>query len=241
MRGRAVELEDELLVQRYPLFDPQECSSLGDRVLSLREHWTIRAGGLFYTLGAASYLDAPSQHAAYLDCAQKSNAVLLKSFPWLYQRIVNFFSETLREPAFFGPGYTALPGFHIFLLKGYDRNQDDVSSRAHFDLQWKHALPGYDGAKTLSFTVLIEQPEGGAAMEMWKLRYSGVEAQGSSVTQFASSNPSCAVNYERGAIVVHDGYHLHAIGRAGVRAPTGRRVTIQGHGIRTDDGWLLYW
>jgi hypothetical protein len=34
---------------------------------------------------------------------------------------------------------------------------------------------------------------------------------------------------------------LHAIGKSTVKAPTGLRITLQGHGVRLDDGWLLYW
>jgi hypothetical protein len=58
---------------------------------------------------------------------------------------------------------------------------------------------------------------------------------------YAARHPWQRVTYERGRIVVHDGYVLHAIGPASDPAPLGYRITLQGHGVRTSIGWMLYW
>jgi hypothetical protein len=42
-------------------------------------------------------------------------------------------------------------------------------------------------------------------------------------------------------MVIHDGLILHAIGAAGDTCPIGRRITLQGHGIRFEKGSRLYW
>jgi hypothetical protein len=41
--------------------------------------------------------------------------------------------------------------------------------------------------------------------------------------------------------VLHDGFLLHAIGAPTVAAPYGQRITLQGHGVRRQGRWTIYW
>jgi hypothetical protein len=232
--------EECLPLSQHDILDAAECSEARDLVMELRPNWTTRSAGTFFTLGAASYLDAVGKHDQYVSASNKQNRVLRESFEWLHERVRSFFEDLFEEPVFFQPGY-ALPGFHIFTLKGEDRSQDNMSARAHFDLQWMHAIPGIHPHGTMSFTLPIEEPSGGASMAIWHVRYNEALQLGFSVTDYASKHTPQIVNYARGRVVIHDGFVLHAIGKSTVKAPTGLRITLQGHGVRLDDGWLLYW
>jgi hypothetical protein len=185
-------------------------------------------------------MDAPRERGLYLEAAKAANPLLSSSFDWLHERVRQFFEEFLGEPVFFDLEY-ALPGFHIFALDGTDHSHDNVAARAHFDLQWMHAIPGLDPTGTLSFTLPIEEPSGGASLAIWHTRYEDALRLGFTAVQYASKHPPRTVTYARGRLVVHDGLILHAIGRSSVSAPEGFRITLQGHGVRLPSGWLLYW
>jgi hypothetical protein len=224
---------------QHDLLDSDECETVRNSVLTLRNHWSARQVG-FDTLGTATYLDAVAQHSIYLQAAQTTNPVLYQFFGWLLERVRQFFEGSLADVAFFDPHY-AVPGFHIFTLNGGDRSYDDPAGRAHFDLQWLHAIPGHTPSETLSFTLLIEEPSGGASLAVWHARYQEVVGLGLTATQCASKHPPQIIPYARGRIVVHDGLILHAIGAPSIGAPKGYRITLQGHGVRLPQGWLLYW
>jgi hypothetical protein len=115
-----------------------------------------------------------------------------------------------------------------------------VALRAHFDMQWMQAIPGHEPQATLSFTLPIEQPRGGACLAVWPVRYVDAARFGFAACDYAARNPWQRVAYEPGRIVIHDGHILHAIGPA---APgrQGYRITLQGHGVRLSAGWMLYW
>jgi hypothetical protein len=227
-------------LSQHDILDSAECEDAAECVLALRSRWSVRTEGSFYTLGAASYMDATKQHAAYSAAAAVTNPILEESFDWLLERVREFFEELLGETVSYDTRY-ALPGFHIFVLRGEDRSQDNVAARAHFDLQWMHAIQGSEPSGTLSFTLPVREPTGGASMEIWPARYQDAVRLGIVASQYAASHSSQTVWYSPGRIVVHDGYVLHAIGRAGVAAPKGMRITLQGHGVRLPRGWILYW
>jgi hypothetical protein len=180
---------------QHCLLDTDECETVRNELLALRDYWSPRSGGRFFTLGAAAFFD-------------------------------------MRY---------ALPGFHIFVFDGSDRSGDDPAPRAHFDLQWMHAIPGRTPSETLSFTLLIEEPSGGASLAVWGARCEDVVKLGVTSIEYASIRPPETVTYARGGIVIHDGLILHAIGSPSVSSPKGYRITLQGHGVRLPQGWLLYW
>jgi len=232
--------DEELPLSQHDVLDPDDCAEIAGRVVALRNRWTARSLGSFYTLGAASYLDATDDHDAYIAAARETNPVLQDNFAVTLEQVREFFEEFFGEPVFYDLHY-ALPGFHIFVLKGGDRSRDDVASRAHFDMQWMHAIPGHMPQGTLSFTVPIEQPSGGACLAVWPGRYQDAVRLGFAARDYAKRHPWQRLSYERGRIVVHDGYILHAIGPAADLAPRGYRITLQGHGVRMPQGWMLYW
>jgi hypothetical protein len=225
-------------LSQHDLLTEDECAVIAKRVVELRPQWTQRSPG-FYSLGAASYIDAASRADGYLGAAQRINAVLLQSFSGLYDDLAGFLEALLEESVRLDTSRAA-PGFHVFEYNGANRGHDDEAPRAHFDLQWKNAYPDKTPTGTLSFTLLIEAPSGGSSMAVWNLRYQDA-LLGVTSRDHAMHHRPQHVAYAPGRLVIHDGLILHAIGAAGMRNPLGRRITLQGHGIRLDRNWLLYW
>lgn len=231
---------DRLPFGEFDILEADECARIRDQVIALRPHWTPRSQSEFFTLGAASYLDAPKDHSDYLKAAENKNPLLEKSFGKLYFRLKDFFERQLKNSVCFERQY-ALPGFHVFEFDGRDRRNDIVAYRAHFDLQWVLAIPGLEPMATLSFTLPIEEPSGGASLEIWHLRYKEAVELGLSASEYALNHAPQVVRYVRGRMVVVDGLSLHAIGGSREPAPRGFRITLQGHGVLLPQGWLLYW
>ena len=224
-----------------PFLSAEQCDEVHSAVMALRPVWTGRGHIRFNTLGAASYLDSPRGNSAYKDAAKAGNSILHAVFAPLLERVRLHVEETTQKPAFYDQERCALPGFHIFVLDGSPFEEDDVSKRAHFDLQSHYLLSGQVPSATLSFTLMITEPSGGASMEVWDLRYEELAGLAMTAVEYAARNPSRTLRYERGHLLVHDGLELHAIGRALVKAPVGERITLQGHAALLPEGWLLYW
>ncbi|MGB8842347.1 MAG: hypothetical protein WCC64_14905 [Aliidongia sp.] len=232
--------DNQVMLSQHDILDEKACLQIRERVFSLNANWTRRSDSGFFTLGTASYLDAPQRHAEYLKAASATNPILEAHFEDLYRLVQQFLQQVLGEAVFYDQTY-ALPGFHVFSYDGRNVGEDNVAVRAHYDLQWMQAIPGLVPSGTLSFTLPIDEPSGGASLEIWHVRYQEAVKLGFSAVEYASTHTSQVIKYQRGRMVVNDGMVLHAIGRASTHAPKGYRITLQGHGVRTPDGWLLYW
>jgi hypothetical protein len=229
-----------MALSQHNLFTAQECEDVRDRVLALRDHWIRRSDYGFFSLGTAAYLDASGRNADYRARARASNVLLRAHFLDIYEIVKSFFNRLLYEPSVLSDE-VALPGFHVFEFDGRMIGRDQAARRAHFDLQWMLAFPGCEPRATLSFTIAIEQPTGGAAMEVWPLRCEEREPMMGSITDYARTHPSRRLAYSTGGVVIHDGHLLHAIGSSEQPDPSGRRITLQGHGALFNEKWLLYW
>jgi hypothetical protein len=228
------------VVSLHEVLRIRECEAVRDRVLSLKKHWMSRSeGGHFFTLGVASYLDAVGRHDAYLKEAREINPILRANFDWLCERIRKGFEDLLGQPVSYSEE-CALPGFHIFIFDGGDQTNDQPSSRAHFDMQWMHAMPRCRPEETLSFTLPIEEPAGGCSLAIWPMHFDAVHP-GFDALSYAARRPPQTLPYTRGHMLVHDGLLLHAIGRASTATPKGYRITFQGHGAKAAENWKLYW
>jgi len=232
---------NELALSQHDILDAEDCAEICARVLALRNRWTERSPGRFYTLGAAAYLDAADGRDAYLAAARETNPILQENFDAVLELVREFFEEFLGDPAFYNP-HLALPGFHLFTSQRADLGgEEDIAARAHFDMQWTEATPGHVPQATLSFTLPIEQPRSGACLAVWPFRYGDAVRLGYAACDYAARHPWQRVAYEPGRIVVHDGHVLHAIGPKADADPSEYRITLQGHGVRVPAGWMLYW
>lgn len=233
-----VNMMGEMLpLSQHQFIDATACAEVVSRVCDLRAHWSCRAKGGFYSLGAASYMDATQDFAYYQAAAQIANKILLEHFGGLYDRLIDFLGKLLDEKVSLDLE-RAVPGFHVFELRGEDRSRDDPAERAHYDLQWRLAYPGFQPEGTLSFTMTVAMPMGGAGLAIWPFRWNELNWD---ARRRAREQAPQVVPYAPGRLVLHDGLILHAIGTFGSPRETGHRITLQGHGIRRNGHWWLYW
>jgi hypothetical protein len=219
-----------------------ECAKIARGVIGLRDHWRdvpSPPGWTGSALGTASYLDASESadplesNTSYLAAAARTNPILSSVFGDLYNRLREFLENLLDEPVAYQQRL-ALPGFQIWEFQGH-KLVDDRGGWAHFDVQ-------SDPDRTaLIFTLPLEQPTGGASLAVWPLRYEEAIRRNLSTSDFAEQNPCEQVRHTTGRMILHDGLALHALGPTRGPAPKGRRMTLQGIGLRSESRWTIFW
>jgi hypothetical protein len=230
----------------FTLLSPAECADLDREVKALRNCWTPRGPqpGHFFTLGAASYLDADDEYASRTSA---TNAVLRGRFGWLYARLAEVLTRRLHAPV----GYTdtlAVPGFHIWETPAIFTTP--VAS-VHFDLQylrtWPEDAPGVDFAHPLSFTLPIRLPRRGGGLNVWDVTYDryrrfadrlDVRLTPMDLTVLLEAT---RFPYTVGGLSLHSGHLLHQIGEIDEVFPGDERITLQGHALCEQGVWRLYW
>lgn len=226
-------------VRHLPILDPDECASIASQVCEMREHWIFRQPG-FYTLGYAAYMDCrdPQRRLRYFDDAPRLNRVLADRFEPVYRRVLAVLEAELAAP-FSMAEEQAIPGFHVWLGPGIPHRGFDAGS-VHFDLQYLDNGLGGDGrltaAEVLSVTLPVRLPKAGGGLNIWNVRYP--EPAGPEVWPFTKM---AAVHYEIGSLVLHSGHELHQIAPAERIEDGDERICLQGHAVRQNGRWLLYW
>lgn len=231
------------MVTRIPLLAPDECDRVVERVEANRDAWTRRhPAAPFYTLGAASYLDASISREAYYRLAAELNPLLDREFGWLHRRILPAVGEHVGLPASFAPR-AALPGFHVFLAHEAFRRP---MGRIHFDLQfqdldWDREL-GVDFSRPVSFTLAVRLPAAGAGLRTWEISKAEFDALGPEGPDMIDrERPADYVAYRTGELVCHSGLLLHQIAPAVDMRPDDARITLQGHALPGRDACWFYW
>ena len=192
--------------------DTQEIT---DKVLKLKDYWLIRSFFPFYTFGRNAYIDGPTPE--YCDGIKETNPILLENFGELYDVVIKYLSNSLKEDVALD-NTLAYPAFHIikshlyFLVNGGSWHQD----RPHVTMGLGEEDPG-------SFTVAIKLPSCGAGMDY-------LDEEG--VKHFP---------YEEGGIVVHSGFIPHRLAPIKKHVEGDYRITLQGHIIRKDGKLIIYW
>lgn len=193
-----------------------------------------------FTLGGAAYLDVPEGGVPrYLVAKSRGNKILARHFGWLHSLVAEALSNILDGPVYITSRF-ALPGFHIY---GHHASLAELTPRVHWDLQ-DTRLPDWEAAprppgERCSFTLPIRIPEGGAGVEIWDIDAADFSFQ-EAVTRAAEQPPEYFA-YETGALFVHTGDLLHRIANTCLPEPGEVRLTLQGHGRKSDQGWELYW
>jgi len=230
------------MIQEVALLSPDECLKIAKSVRALQSSWISRQRMLpFYTLGAASYLDAVATATQnYYTLAKETNPVLMKQFPWMYQRISGCLSESLEGYVKYVERF-ALPGFHI--LQGHEIFRQEFAS-LHFDLQyqlllWEMTIEDYI---PISFTLPIVLPHAGAGLWHWDVLEEELAGKSSSEKdKIIASRSKSLYTYKTGIMLVHSGHKLHQIAPIPEFAADEERVTLQGHGLLVDGTWHIYW
>ncbi len=237
------------MFEQYPFLNDEECRRTAETVHALRAHWEQRhAEAPFYTLGAASYLDATdpaTRKTRYYDKAARLNPVLEKNFGWLYDKLARSLAQHLGGRCDY-EWRAGRPGFHIFLPVPLFRQS--IAS-IHVDLQYQlidwrdHPQPDFE--HPVSFTASVVLPRGGGGLHTWDIRHE--EVRGLPMDEIArkvfASTPALH-RYQPGGMVIHSGHTVHQIApmpEIEPGNPLDARITLQGHAIRSDGTWWLYW
>ena len=239
-----------------PLFDADDCAALVERLFDLEGFWIERHPSLpFHTLGATNYYDITANPARpYERLARQYNPFLLNNFGGIYAALTAALARRLEAPVQFHEG-AALPGFHIF---GADpvftpSPQHDITHAQWFERRDGNAFPGnpihVDTAHrplglqepTLSCTLSLRLPSTGAGLKVWPL----LEEHGRGLTQpqlmdLLNRTPARYAPYTVGTLFVHSGDWYHQA-RGLPYLPGEYRITLQGHGVRMDGRWHLFW
>ncbi|MGK0186197.1 MAG: hypothetical protein ACI9R3_001980 [Verrucomicrobiales bacterium] len=227
------------------VLDSEECTKLRQQIFDLREHWVQRHPQVpFYTLGTASYLDANGgQYASYLTKKEATNPILIDHFTWFYDRVLERASALLNAPACYDDRL-ARPGFHVYLA---NPAFGQPVAKIHCDLQYQSIdWTGFDVAKGddeehISFTISIRLPACGGGLNYWDVDHQQAKDDPNAAKQKFDKDKPLFHPYEQGSMVIHSGKMIHQASIMKDVQPTDERITMQGHGIRMKDGWLLYW
>lgn len=240
-------------VSRHKLCSVDRGEQFAKVVVSLKEEWTLRKGGLS-TLGAAAYIDSPLESEGDLYGANevpigqyeqqlaRSNPVLRKHFEPLYQKVMEALEDNLQARVRFSEG-KALPGFHIFEYA--PENARAASHVAHFDrqyepLDWKEPIHRLKNT-TLSFTLPLRLPQSGGGLFVWEVLLDEIlKMDDHLVRPYLKKVRPKLIKYEVGQLIIHPGHALHMIS-PWQSEPDEQRITLQGHCIKLNGGWEAYW
>lgn len=210
----------------------------------LKSYWIKRDPWVpFYTLGAASYLDAVgNSRPTYYSKAKHDNPILWEHFKWLYERLSDKLARTLGEPIAYPP-MLALPGFHIYLwCLVFERPVFSI----HRDLQytlldWKSST-GIDFTRPISFTLAIKLPKSGGGLYIWNLDHEEIRGlPRPEIDRLIGSRKKTFHPYKAGKLILHSGHQVHQVAPMQNAQPDDERITLQGHGLLCQGTWQLYW
>jgi len=237
------------VLDAIPVLSSEECELARQHVHALRPSWITRGSAdyPFYTVGAASYIDAVpgTKPPRYSEILVETNPVLREHFDWLYARVMNKLSVHLQAVVRTADEL-ALPGFHVW--QGLSVPTSSLS--IHFDLQylsvpWPDVVRS-DHSRPLSFTLPIALPRGGGGLNTWDLSFEEQAAQLQAskfapVEEIAQSRTRTFHPYTPGVLMLHSGHTLHQIAAVDQVYPDDERITLQGHGLYCDGAWTIYW
>ena len=257
------------MIHRVKTFTEEDCNKKEKTIHNLHKLWVNRSctrrfsyensmkisRAPFWTLGAVSYLDAVKSITRYNKHKDYLNPVLIKKFNWIYDIICEKLHREFQEPVVID-GFLSHPGFHIFSAKigdtiepEYLKMFEQPLGSVHVDVQYEEHIEYWktfkevDFENTLSFTIPVKLPKHGGGLYTWKDKvnpYSFNYTTNENKLDELES-PSVPNLYTEGEMIYFIGHLLHQM-MPGVNVqPDDRRITVQGHGVRCDGTWRLYW
>ena len=230
-------------VSSLNLLTEEECSKIRSTVYELKEFWLKRNPDIpFYTLGAASYLDAAIEPQDYYSKALLYNPILYDRLGWLYDRLADRLAQLLKARTSYHQNY-ALPGFHVYLAcKLFEQPIASI----HCDSQYK-LINWESGDRTdfnnpISFTLAISLPKFGGGLNTWNLHHHDIaNISRSEFVQLVKSRTKTYYPYQIGELILHSGHTVHQIAPAKNIQPDDERITLQGHALFSQGSWQIYW
>jgi len=241
--------EQEALEKREKMievFDSVPCFSKKDAedivaVVDMLESYYTKRGANFFTLGTSSYLDFANAHGRQ---ALMTNELISKHLGKFYLKMFKALSDHFDVPVF-SPPEVNVPGFHIFT--GLENSPKGLEyGSIHRDAN--HISSEFPFAYTdiISFTIMLEEPEKGSSMNYWDdevVSKTIMSNRFRSIGKFMRERLIRTVktfDYKIGELVIHDGQTIHQIANMVDTTPKDRRISLQGHGVLTDKGYIVY-
>lgn len=210
-------------------------------VYSPKPQWTQRhPTEPYFTLGAASYLDAVQTPEKYYREAARLNPYLWETFAWIYEKLAAHFLQELATAVEYDP-QLALPGFHVYLAS---KTFEKPIASIHYDLQHElvgFASPGEEIAGILSFTLVTALPLHGGGLNWWELPRHQVSTLSREEKYSYLQNQKQFFPYQLGHLYTHSGKILHQAAPGVNLQPGDQRITLQGHAFLRRNTWVLYW
>jgi hypothetical protein len=211
----------------------------------------------FYTLGPATYIDCMFSNQVYNMMTMQTNPILKEYFGWLYDNVIYHLYHEV------GPcrlnDKLAYPGFHIFGCKpgqppkpGTKDHMERPSATIHVDLQQeKHNEVWQDYQEVdldncLSFTLCLEVPKTGAGLNTWEdesvkcYEINDKYTKAIKSLEYGAYGPPTVIPYIPGKMFYFIGPLKHQIAPAYDLTFNDRRITLQGHGVKCDGVWEIY-
>ncbi len=230
-------------VDHLPLLSQAECQSVIARLEKLENRWTRRHFVWpFFTLGAASYLDAVHSRKAYEQRAARLNPLLREYFASVLEALQATLAMHLGAPVDWHPK-AAVPGFHIYLAHpDFCRPIASIHCDTQYQLVDWSDWDSIDLDYPLSFTLPIALPGRGGGLNLWDIHYDEIKHfDPEIIKRLVNQRRMQYQPYMTGQLVLHSGHRMHQIAPASKLLPGDRRVTLQGHCVRAGNTWYLYW
>jgi hypothetical protein len=211
-----------------PVYTPEQCDRLAKHVIK-QSPYMIKRGEGFYTLGASTYLDDPMH---YEGIAANTNRLLKERFSGMLVAVGDTLSKHFKTPVIHSHRL-AVAGFHIF-----DSASAGLEGSVHIDepydrINWQ----GVCWNRPFSFTVPIQLPTLGGGLDYWP---NVTDEEMEAYQREGVLPPFEYLAYDVGNMYLHDGHTPHRISNRHP-VPAGEfRISIQGHGVHTADGIVIY-
>lgn len=235
-------------IENLLFLSPADCQRVRATLFDLRSYWQARTPIVpFYTLGAASYLDADERRKEglnedyYISRANHFNPILREHLGWLYDRLGAFLSQRLGAPTTFRRS-GSVPGFNVMLAH---RAFTKITPSIHYDWQYRNLDWSWAAdvdPRPLSFTLAISLPQEGSGINVWDLSEERfVSLSDEETTALLETTPHVLYAYAVGYITLHFGHVFHQVPTPRNVCKGDERITMQGHGSLCDGTWHLYW
>ena len=225
-------------VHSAELFTPEEIAEVVTAVDAVpaelrHECWGTAAGKGMATIGEPLYRNR-ARLGYYTTRARAENRLLYKHFRLVHDRVATFFEDRYELPVVYAEEL-AVPGFHLFDFAAAGEYEGggwhiDALERQVPSLFARRA----DITAVVNFTVPFVLPDGGSGMDL------EADVRGAPPGHRGGGQP-ITVPYRVGTMLFTETELLHRISGSRCLSPGQRRVTYQGHGVRLDGRWILFW
>ena len=215
----------------------------------------------FYTLGAATYIDGITSIEEYYRYTKEQNPVFAQYFGGLYRELMVAFDKVIGKCALWD--YLAYPGFHVFSAKPNEPPKmatkmymEQPSATIHLDLQhekheflFDNSFKEIDYENVLSFTLPLVVPKNGGGLNTWEeesMKQYEIDNEYTKhmkeldYSQWGDYGEPTVVPYTAGKMFWFTGKLVHQIAPGFNLDFNDKRISLQGHGVKCDGNWILY-